>query len=79
MRAATSASRASGKAAAVGRCGTSFKAANAAGRATGPVLEGKGRRPARYCVKLLVNSAAIAIVAFLVSLGRRPLRGHTPL
>ena len=47
--------------------------------AAGPVPEGKGRRPARYCVKLLVNSTAIVIVAFLVSLGRRPLRGHTPL
>ncbi len=33
------------------------------------------RVPARYYVKLLVNSAAIAIVVFLVSLGQRPLRG----
>src|SRR5664279_2308917 len=38
----------------------------------GDVPEGKGRRPARYCVKLLVDSTAIVIVAFLVSLGRRP-------
>jgi hypothetical protein len=59
----------------------------------GDVPKGKGRRPARYCVKLLVDSTAIVIVAFLlgiafgdtrdelkyVSLGRRPLRGHTPL
>jgi hypothetical protein len=45
----------------------------------GDVPEGKGRRPARCCVKLLADSTAIAFVAFLASLGRRPLRGHTPL
>jgi len=54
------------------------RAASAVGRAAGPVPEDKGRRPARYCVKLLANSAAIVFVAFLVSLVRSPLRGHTP-
>ena len=39
------------------------------------VPKGKGRWPARYCVKLLINRTSIAIVAFLVSLGQRPLRG----
>ena len=73
------ASRARGKAPTAGRCGTSFKVGNAARGAADLVPEGKGRRPARYRVKLLVNSAAIAIVAFLVSLGRRPLRGRTPI